>query len=173
MTRRTGFRKSLRDTLAANNAADRYYAAMAGVEPQAQSVIAPKRAYTKSAPEELEGATLRAVGDLLAVHPRVLLAVRQNGGAMEYRGAGGRPVPVWFYRIIREPRDVKVRIADYWGFLTDMRPFAVECKRRNWTAPHGEREQSQAAFLGMIRALGGIGIFATDAQQVADALAAA
>lgn len=40
-------RIGLRDKLAANNAADRFYALNAGVEPQAQAVIPAKRQYTK------------------------------------------------------------------------------------------------------------------------------
>lgn len=151
-------------------AAQRFYAgmapdekkdsAMAYVESQA-AAIAPKRKYTKHAIEETEAPVLDAVGDLLWKHPRVLLAIRQNSGSAGY---------VQFFRIIRQPEGVKLKMPDYWGFLTSGKPFAVECKKPSWESPVNEREESQAAFLGMIRGIGGVGIFATSAEQVAAAL---
>ncbi len=116
-----------------------------------------KRVIVKaSAPEELEGATLKAVGELLAVHPAVLFAVRQNSGAMPVE-RDGRPVPIWFYKFARRPEPMT--IVDYWGFLKDGRPFALECKRASWTPPRDEREDRQYAYLQMIASIGGVSGF--------------
>lgn len=173
MTRKLRFKMSLRDTQIKSVAAQRFMAlgapdekkdsAMAFVEHQA-AAIPPKRKYTKHAIEETEAPVLDAVGDLLWKHPRVLFAVRQNSGSAGY---------VQFFRIIRQQEGVKLKMPDYWGFLTTNGapiPFAIECKKPGWSKPSNDREESQAAFLGMIRGLGGLGIFATSAAQVAAAL---
>ena len=166
MTRRLRFKPSLREQRIAVNKALEFYAVMSGkpTPDGLANVIAPKRKYTKHAIEETEAPVLDAVGDVLWKHPRVLLAIRQNSGAAGY---------VQFFRIIRQPEGVKLKMPDYWGFLTDGTPYAIECKKPDWSKPVNEREESQAAFLGMIRGLGGIGIFATSAQQVSEALSSA
>jgi hypothetical protein len=120
--------------------------------------------HRKQPSADLEGPVLAAVGELLAAHPSVLLAVRQNSGAMPYQNSAGRMVPVWFYKLIRKPE--KVRITDYWGFLINGKPFAFECKKPSWREPHGDRELEQSAFIDLIKRAGGIGAFITDAEQV-------
>lgn len=116
----------------------------------------------------LEKDVLAAVGDLLSRHPRVLLAVRQNSGAMPY-DRDGRAVPVWFYKLVRVPKSMT--LVDYWGFLTDGKPFGFECKRPSWSGVKDEREKRQQACLEMIECIGGISRFVTDVSQVAGALA--
>lgn len=138
-------------------------------EPIRQRIIKPKRGPRLQTGTDIEAPVLAAVGDLLAVHPRVLLAVRQNGGAIPYQNAAGRLIPVWFYRLLRKPEPV--RITDYWGFLVSGKPFAIECKKPSWREPDGDRELEQSAYIDLIKRCGGIGAFVTDADQVNELLA--
>ena len=72
-----------------------------------------------------------------------------------------------FNRIIRSP--VQMRMPDFWGLYHGkfgVLPFAIECKRRNWTKPTDQREHEQAAFLQMVRDACGVGLFATCAEDV-------
>jgi hypothetical protein len=96
---------------------------------------------------------------LLAHHPKVLFAVRQNSG-MSQNASG---TPIWFYRWVRSR--TKMRVTDFWGLLTDGRMFALEAKNRLWKAPSGEREMEQQAFLTAIREAGGVAGFVTSAEQ--------
>lgn len=160
-------RKSLREVIAQNNASDRFYAAMAGKEPRAQSVIAPVRAYTKrTASDDLEAAVSIEVGQLLATHPRIIFAIRQNTGATaDY---------VWFYRWIKSPNPMT--ITDYIGFMfagEPLRavPFAIECKRRDWKfTGRIEREELQREYIQTIIDCGGRGGFVTSAEQALEIL---
>ena len=111
---------------------------------------------------DLEGPVIKAVGELLGVHPLILFAVRQNSGALPYHREG-RAVPVWFYKLARRPEPMT--IVDYWGFLKDGRPLALECKRPDWKKPRTEHEDRQQAFLRMIEAIGGIGGFVRSADE--------
>ena len=120
-----GFRKTLRDQLAEANKADRYYAAMAGVEPQNQSEIAPKR--ERAAPVQREAPVVAAISELLAVHPHVLIAVRQNSGMASYEAKSGRYAPVHFYKLLGTNAKYTT-ITDFWGLLRNGRPFAIEAK---------------------------------------------
>ena len=113
---------------------------------------------------DLEKHVIAAVGQLLAVHPRVLFAVRINSGAASYVNAAGKTVPVWFNRWLRSPE--KMRLVDFLGATTDSRLFAFEAKRPSWTKPTDQREREQAAFLALVCKVGGIGEFITDAEQV-------
>jgi hypothetical protein len=124
----------------------------------------PKKRGPRVEHDDLEKHVLRAVGELLATHPKVLLCVRVNSGAMPYQNAAGKLIPVWFHKILRSPE--KVRITDYWGFLTDGRPYCFECKKPSWREPHGERELEQSAYIDLIKSVGGIGAFITNAEQV-------
>lgn len=119
-----------------------------------------KQAY----PDDNEASVIRAVSDLLAAHPSVLLAVRQNSGAMPY-DRDGRPVPVFFYKLLRTPEDMT--IVDFWGFLRDGKPFAIECKRPSWKGPSAsnDREMKQSAFIRMIECIGGKGGFARSVEE--------
>ncbi len=119
---------------------------------------------TQQSKDEGEGPVLAAVGALLAAHPMVRLAVRQNSGAMPYQNASGKIIPVWFYRIIRKPDD-DMTLTDYWGFLKDNRPFALECKRPSWKHPTTDREIRQWNFINMITKHGGMGSFVRSADE--------
>jgi len=122
-------------------------------------------------PPTPEAEVLRAVTDLLAAHPRVAFAIRQNSGAASYETAQGRLAPVRFYKWIKRPEPMT--LPDIWGMLTDFRPFCFEVKRSNWREPHDARELEQSAFIDMIKRAGGIGAFITDAEQVNALLGAA
>jgi hypothetical protein len=113
---------------------------------------------------DLEKHVLAPVGDLLAVHPRVLWAIRMNSGAASYEHSSGRYAPIWFHKWVRSPE--KYRMSDYLGATTDFRLLALECKKPSWTKPTDDREREQAAFLALVRRVGGIGAFITDAEQV-------
>jgi hypothetical protein len=106
-----------------------------------------------------EDAVLREVGQLLAVHPKILFAVRQNSG-MAYNDSRA---PIYFYRWLRS--EVKMRISDFWGMLIDGRMFALECKNRAWNKPSGARELEQKAFIDTVKHAGGVAGFVTSAEQ--------
>jgi hypothetical protein len=157
-------RKSLRDTLAENNAADRYYAAMHGKEPMVQSQIAPKRVYKKrTEDEDTEAAVMREVTQIVAGHRNVIWALRANSG-MIYNEGGA---PVWFYRWIKNNDDMT--LTDIWG-LARFGLFALEAKHRQWHYTGTPREKAQDAFIQAIRAAGGRGGFVTCAEQAIEIL---
>ena len=189
-TRQPVARKSLRDTLTGNLAAfksngrpadpvraARYDGQVARWEEQIAS-LGPKRE-RKPKPEALdidaihrkqddtEAPVLRAIGTMLAVHPLVLIAIRQNSGAMHYQGSNGRAIPVWFYKFARKPVD-ELRVTDFWGFLRDGRPFAIDAKKPSWNGRcTTDSEKGQQAFIHMIEAIGGIGGFARNVDEAA------
>ena len=131
----------------------------------------PKKRAPRAAPnpDDTEAPVLRAVGDLLAMHPKVLFAVRQNSGSLPYENASGAVIPVWFYKLLRKPQ--AMTIVDYWGFLVDHRPFAFECKRPSWKEIRTDHEMRQWAFIHMIVNAGGVGSFVTSADFVKGLLA--
>jgi hypothetical protein len=129
--------------------------------------IKPVRA--RAAPRSLEGPVVAAISELLSRLPNIALAVRQNSGMASYEAKTGKYQPVFFYKLLRHGKEVT--ITDFWGVLKDGRMFAIEAKAPGFREPRTEREFKQANFLALIRNCGGIGIFATDAQQVAAALA--
>lgn len=155
------FRPSVKQSVRAN------LRSLKALGPVAPELLASAERYNLDKPQgtrqrkayddaQLEAPVLRAVGELLAQHPLVLFAVRQNAGMAWSDRVGGRPAPIKFYQIVTgQP----VVITDYWGFLTDKRPFAIECKRPVWSEPRTEREKKQALFIALIRNLGGVGGF--------------
>ena len=163
-------KKSLRDTLRENQRGLDHYALLYN-KPQTQHIaVKPKREIVNHTDaSELEASVISEVSSLLAKHPAVLFAVRQNSGAAFLTGRDGKDMPVWFYKCITSPE--KMRISDFWGILRDGRMFAFECKRRNWTKPSDQREFEQWAFLTMVSNSGGIGRFVTCAEDVLEALA--
>jgi hypothetical protein len=175
MARRFGFKPKLRELQQQSLTAQRFLAmgapdekrdaALAFIDEQAAK-IKPVRA--RAAPRQLEAPVVNAIAELLAVHPRVLFAVRQNSGAASYEAKSGKYAPVHFYRILTSQ---PVTITDFWGILRDGRMFACEAKAPGWKRPSGDREIKQALFLSMITNCGGVALFATDAAQVAAALA--
>ena len=162
-------KKSLRDTLLENQRGLDHYALLYG-KPQTQHIaVKPKREIVNHTDaSELEASVISEVSSLLAKHPSVLFAVRQNSGAAFLKGRDGKDMPVWFYKCITSPE--KMRISDFWGILRDGRMFGFECKRRNWIKPTDQRELEQWAFLTMVSNGGGIGRFVTCAEDVLDAL---
>jgi len=116
----------------------------------------------------LEADVLRAVSDLLAAHPRVSYALRINSGMASYEAKTGKYAPVYFHKWLRAPTPCKM--PDIFGALIDGRTLALEIKRPGWSKPRDEREHQQANFLALIRDLGGIGAFVTDARQLEELL---
>lgn len=173
----TRWRPSHRRTLELNNATDRFYASTADKEPQAQTILRPQRqrrrdngsgvdidAVHRKQPIPLEKEVLRAVGELLSAHPGVLFALRMNSGAASYEASTGKYAPIWFHIWVRSPE--KCRMSDFLGATVDSRLLALECKRPGWTKPTDDRERQQAAFLALVRQIGGIGAFVTSADDV-------
>lgn len=165
-------RPNKRDDAIQFNAAERFVAGAHDIEAKPLRVILPKR--QRQRPEgvdidavhktrDLEGPVIAAVGELLAIHPGVLFAVRQNSGALPYSSGNGRIVPVWFYKFARRPEPMTV--VDYWGFLVTGKPFGMECKKPSWTKPSTERETRQLAFMQMILKLGGVSGFVRSADE--------
>ena len=191
--RRMKFKPKLRDTMLANARALEFWAGAAPPEKAkaAEEFVAsalaaippaPKRRATgvdidsihgtkRAAPRQLEAPVVKAIGELLAVHHRVLFAVRQNTGQASFEAASGRYQPIQFYRKLTHGKEVT--ITDFWGILKDGRMLAVEAKRPGWSMPGSptDTEMAQANFLALVRNVGGIGIFATSADEVAAALA--
>jgi len=168
--RRIQFKKRLRDTMKASAA---YMAAMTpgGMPADLQEALdrsMPAEAKKRAAPRQLEAPVVAAISELLAVHPRVLFAVRQNSGMASYEAKSGNYAPVYFYRLLRHGKDVT--ITDFWGILRDGRMLAIEAKAPGWSKPRNDRELAQANFLALIRNIGGVALFATSADQVAEAL---
>lgn len=149
--RRFGF-KPTKAQLARTHAATADFYAAAHDKPRVEIPTVKKRAK----PRQLEAPVVAAVAELLAVHPKVLFAVRQNSGAASYEAASGKWAPVYFYRIVTGQ---EVRIVDFWGLLKDGRMLALECKRPGWTKPTDQREREQWAFLYMVQNVGGVSGF--------------
>lgn len=190
MPRRVRFKPSLRSTMQANARSLAFMAMAAPIEKAdaahkfVATVVAaippaPKKRAVKSEGVDidaihgnkrtpLESEVVSAISQLLTRHPKVLLAVRQNSGAASYEAASGKYAPVVFYRILTHASELT--ITDFWGILKDGRPFAIEAKREGFKVPRNDREFKQANFLALVRNIGGIGIFATSADQVAEAL---
>jgi hypothetical protein len=158
-------KKSLPETRRIHQKAHKHLGMIYGKPPMIDEHVKPQREIKNHSPkDELEASVIADISKLLANHPRILFACRSNSGAAYMTGRDGKEMPVTFNRIIRSP--VQMRMSDFWGILSDGRPFAIECKRRNWTKPTDQREHEQAAFLQMVRDAGGIGIFATCAEDV-------
>lgn len=163
-------KKSLRETLADNQKAMRYYAAMSGKPSHEPALVMPpkKERVTREPSDDTEAPVLRAVGELLAKHHTVLFAIRQNSGMRysEYTNAAGEKKEsyTWFYKWARR-RSKNMRITDYWGLLTDGRMFAIECKRPSWTKPTDDREREQLEFILTVRYAGGLAGFARSADE--------
>lgn len=117
---------------------------------------------------ESEAPVQAAIGELLASHPSVAIAIRINGG-MAYSETGA---PVWFHRLIRVPGIQKeYRLTDFVGILKSGRPFAIEAKRPDWsgvsrgTRDQALREQAQERYMNYVIALGGVAGFARSMEE--------
>jgi len=177
MARPFRFRPSRREIILQNNATTRFYAG-ASERPDANENLAkslvpepPKRHRVKRCDGKpivpLEADVVRAIGELLAVHPRVLFAVRQNSGAASYEAASGKWAPIWFYRVLTSQ---PVTITDFWGLLRPVGdgpaiPFCLEAKREGWSKPRDSREQKQALFISLIQNCGGVSGFVRNVDE--------
>lgn len=177
MARRVSFPRTKREQAEASNKWDAHYATLAGLQPQNQTPVPPAR--ERAAPRKLEAPVVAAISELLSVHPRVIWAARFNSGAASYEAASGKFAPVWFHKFVRQPE--RMRMPDFFGIThkrgiadepsdSPVKIIAIEAKAPGWTKPRDDREREQAAFLAMVRDCGGIGIFATDVEQVTAAL---
>ena len=172
-TRTMRFKPSLKQTVSDHEKAIRWMCNMAGKPIPAEfAERAPEPAKPKSTRKpptptdksQLEAAVQREVFSVLAKHPSVLFAVRQNSGAAETES--GRSI--WFYRWARR-RGVEMVLVDFWGLFTDGRMFALECKKRKWKRSlSDDRENKQQAFIDVVKSAGGVGGFVTSGE---DALA--
>ena len=169
------FKKSFKQTVADNEQAIRNLCVAAGKPIPEQfaakpvAVPKPRKPSVASDPHELEASVMTDVSDLIAVHPAILWAVRQNNGSAVTES--GRPI--LFYRWARR-RGVEMVITDFWGMLMDGRMFAIEAKARRWKGvgtgdtEKAIRERKQQAFINVVKSAGGVGGFVTCAE---DALA--
>ena len=171
MTKRLGFKPPYREQLRRNEASSRFYALSAGVEPE-PSKLKPKR--ERAAPRDLEGPVVAAISELLAVHPNVLFACRQNSGMASYEAASGKYAPVHFYRILTHGKELT--LPDFWGILradpsqpsfagVPHRFLAIEAKAPGFKEPRTDREFRQANFLALVRNCGGRAGFACSAED--------
>jgi hypothetical protein len=104
-------------------------------------------------PEPPERIVLASVLEALSFHPKVAWAVRMNSGAgkLAYRdGSTSQWMRFGFQGM-----------SDVLGQTTDGRFLAVEVKR-----PSGRVRPEQAAFLGRVRAAGGVGFVARSPDDV-------
>ena len=123
--------------------------------------ILPKRQrrLAGSSGEPLESDVVRAISDLLAVHPLVAIALRMNSGMASYNARNGNTYqPVFFHKWLRRPE--KMKMPDFIGWLNDGTFFAIEAKRSNWTGAKDDREREQQAFLRFVAGHGGRSGFA-------------
>ena len=92
-------RKSIVQILTEHNAADAYYAGLAGVSPRAQSVIPAQRAKRKrsASGKPLERHVLASVLEALRRHPNVAFAWRMQSGLFQdgnrYIRVGAKGIP--------------------------------------------------------------------------------
>lgn len=156
--------RTLREQYEVANAADRHYAILSGKPAAFQTEIAAKRIVVNRTPDDmLEASVSKDTASVLASHPQVLFAVRQNSGGTWLPGKDGKDQPVFFYRLLRNEDMV---ISDYWAILKDGRMLACECKRRDWKFTNTDRERRQLNFIDMVVRSGGLGLFVTDARQI-------
>lgn len=146
-TKRAG-KKSFRDTLRENNAADRFYAAMAGKEPMFQSEIRERKPRAalltpKPAAAPLEKDIQKAILQALKLHPMVAFVGRFNSGvAVNTDGNVSRYTR--FNTVAGFP--------DIHGMLQGGTAFYIEVKR-----PGGKPSDEQRDFLALIKRNGGRG----------------
>jgi len=115
------------------------------------------------APEGTEADVSKAIGQLLANHPKVSIAIRINSG-MAYSENGA---PVWFYRVYKGPKVV----VDWIALLKNGTMCALETKRPSWKGVSqaqnklGERERAQEQFIQAVIAEGGVGGFVRSVEE--------
>lgn len=172
MARRVRFRPTLRKTMLGNAAflADLAASMARSLPPEPKKRAAPRQ------PSGLdmdaihgrpfvapEAEVVRAISDLLAAHPLVLHAARQNSGMASYEASSGRYAPVYFYKLLKHASIMT--LPDFWGLLKNGRFFALEAKRGDWKKPRDDRERKQANFLALVRNCGGSAGFARSVDE--------
>lgn len=163
--RRLHFRPSLSDTKRINQKAMDYYLALSPREDAERFDVGakPKQERGPVKWDESEGPVKNAVADLLAYHPKVAIAFRMNSGAVY----NDKDHYVQFHHMVRGEGIA----TDFIGSLIDGRPFAIECKRPDWTgvsrAKHKTaiREQQQEKHINYVRSKGGVAGFARSADD--------
>jgi len=132
-------RETLREKMLRNQATMDLYAAMNN-KPRVLLDIPPepaKRGPRKASGQPTEADVMRAVHDLLRVHPRVSWFMRLNSGAVQ----DGDRYTV-FYRLYLRGKPGRTKGAsDYLGQLIDGRIFLLECKRPG--VKRGTEEQQE------------------------------
>jgi hypothetical protein len=149
-------RKSFKDTLRENDAAQRGWAAMYGkpVNPEWLNNVqdAKPRAARKASGEPSEAQILKAIMALLHRHPKVGRAWRQNSGTAQYE-SGGKT------RYVRA--NTAKGMSDIMGILKDGRTLAIEVK-----SAKGVVMAHQHEFLNSIAKAGGIAFVARSVDDV-------
>lgn len=163
MARKPSFKPKLREQLAMNNKWDRFYALMGRVEPQCQTEIAPKRAYTKR--EGIKEADVNTAlreffgsrTDLQIWRNNRGVATASNGATVRY-GVGPNGAADWIgYKIVKiTPEMVGLRLAVF---------CAVEAKR-----PGGNVDPKQRQFVSAVVEDGGLAGIAESVEQAQEIL---
>jgi hypothetical protein len=138
-------RRTLRETIQANQRSMDLYAAMSG-KPRVEFELPPepkRRAPAKPSGEPSESDILRAIMQLLKHHPKVASHWRQNSGTFQERNRDGST------RYIRA--NTQKGMSDIMGVLKDGRTLAIEVKSRT-----GRMRPGQEEFLQTIRQAGGV-----------------
>ena len=140
-----------------------------GFEERAVEPVKQRAAAKPTDPTQLEAAVSREIAEVLAIHPKVLFALRINSGSAKIGD-----VPIWFWKWVRR-RGVEMTVTDYIGCMTDGRWFAIEAKARSWKGTSGEgekaaRERKQQAFINVVISAGGVGGFAVSGEQALEIL---
>lgn len=163
--------RTYRETLNANDRAQQAWANAHGVpvdQRYLNNLPDAKPRKPSERPEDLEAAVAQEIEKMLAGHPLVAFAVRQNSGRAEY-GEGATERTVRYWRWAKKPRQTEqgiITIVDYWGLLNDGRMWAVEAKHRLWKmTPSDYHAEMQARFLAAVRRSGGLAGFATSADE--------
>lgn len=162
-------RKTLRDTMLANQSSMDMYAALYGRERvEVRDIPAPPKTRAPAQPRSvpLESEVLAEIVDGLLTHEMVGVVERINSGTAVEADAEGRKRFIAFNHVYRAKGQAspQMRASDlsvtllggHWGG----RRLAVEAKRPGWTRPTDEREWQQLAYLKRIVECGGYAIFA-------------
>lgn len=167
MKRRLHFKPGLQESIRQNQRGLDHYAALSG-KPRIDIGAKEKVVRGPVNHAESEAPVLKAVGQLLAVHPNIAIAIRINSGlAYDQRDA-----PVRFHMLVRGDGVC----VDYVGAMRDGRPFALECKRPDWSgvsrANHkgAIREQRQEEYINVVRAIGGVGGFVRSVDEAIEVI---
>ena len=147
-------RKSLRDTMLANQNAMQFYATMAGKPMLENTVIAMPNAPKKRTPpsevrkEPLEKEIQKQILMLLRKHPKIAWVARFNSGTFV---DGDRFIT----------SNSQSGMSDILGMFKGGRMFAIECKSRT-----GRIMPHQQDFLDLINAGGGVAFVARCVEDV-------